>query len=720
MVTQDPRIRRVLAVTGVVMALAFAAPRLLTHAPYPRLGVSLITDPGRGLSRVDRVLGPPSQGLLRSGDLLVAVNGQRMQPMHLRASAARATLPHEAFTLDIERGGQRLRVVMPPVHLSTWQRLRVLIVPLTAVVAVPLVAFLLVWRRTDLGTAWVFLLFANLQAISTIHQIYRYPELEPAGLFKRYLTFYAALICWTPATFMHFMAVFPRPRWRPGEVWRSPWAWLVALGYLAPIYFVWQRVTTGKPDSVPFSIFQTVAMVIGVVSLVERYGRAGRDDWQPFRSQRVLAMLVALFLLLGAATGWALENDSFEAMLQFPIFRLLLTGVSFGLLFTPFVMAFLIARDPAFDPRRLLERGLPYALLSGVVAALYIAIVLSGQQMFAAMTGEQALAINVVAALAVAFAFAPLRERLQRALDRLFRRDPMVLRTALDQAGRELLQSLDREEVRASVQAALTRGLGRQVALSWPPSGPPRLAASEELPLDTRGAVDNLLTQAGMRLENLALQEQRGAAERRAVELREAATRAELRALHAQVRPHFLFNALNALSYLTETDPRAAQRFTERLADMLRYTVEAGARPAALLADEIAFVEDYLGVARERYEGELGFTYRGPRDLLSARVPPLLLQPLVENSLKHGMGPGARGLCLALEARREDGWLHLTFVDDGIAGGNGSPGLGVGLENLEQRVRQFGGQEAAVVAGPREGGGFSVTVRWRETPEETP
>src|SRR5262249_38262387 len=172
-------------------------------------------------------------------------------------------------------------------------------------------------------------------------------------------------------------------------------------------------------------------------------------------------------------------------------------------------------------------------------------------------------------------------------------------------------------------------------------------------------------------LENLSLQEQRAAGERRAAELREAATRAELRALHAQVQPHFLFNALNALSYLTETDPPAAQRFTERLADMLRYTVGASAPPPALLSEEIAFVEDYLGVARERYENALAFEYRGPRELLSLPVPPLLLQPLVENSLKHGGVPANGALHLTLAAREDEGWVTLEFADDGRGAGNG-------------------------------------------------
>jgi hypothetical protein len=331
---------------------------------------------------------------------------------------------------------------------------------------------------------------------------------------------------------------------------------------------------------------------------------------------------------------------------------------------------------------------------------------------------------SVVAALVLAFAFAPLRTRLQRTLDRVYGRDPEATRQAFDDAGRDLLSALDRDEVRMAVEAGVVRGLRRPVEIAWPGEGAPHLAEPDAVPEYARAELGTLLRQAGIRLDNLHLAEERATAERSAVELKEAATRAELRALQAQVQPHFLFNALNALAYLIETDSAAAQRFSERLADMLRYTVEAGKRPAALLSDEIAFVEDYLGVARERYENPLEFRYNGDPALLSTAVPPLLLQPLVENSLKHGVQPGGDALHLTLVASRNGDWLELEFADDGVPNSNGGPSLGTGLENLEQRVRRFAGNEASVISGPRSGNGeagsgFSVRMRWLASQEET-
>jgi len=708
------RMRRFLAVGAMIAAVAIGLPRFLTHSPYSRFGVQLVWPREQGPPVVDKVVGPPSQGLLARGDALIEVNGEALTRQVMREHF-RAGWPREPLQLVFERGGRRIEAVLPPVRLGAWQRVRIYTLPLAAVIAVPIVAFLLVWRRPDLGTAWVFLWFALQQGMGAIYDLFRFPPPEVGGSFKLYLMLYHGLTFLYPAAFIHFMTVFPRPRWAGRRPWQSAWFWVVVLAYaLAPILPLLARAA-GRPVDVVFTWFDIVVVALGTIALVERYVRPGRAEWNPRRSERALALVVAIAMF--AATLFsifgALEADPrIQALLMLPMTRLIFSAVLLAWLGSPLLIALLIANDPAFDPRRLIVRSIPYALLTGVLAGLYLGLVVLAQRMFAAATGEDAMVFNVVAALIVAFAFAPLRDRLQRALDRLYGRDPQALRRALDRCGQELLSALDRDEVRASVEAGLASGLKRQVTLEWPVPGPPRVRDPEDIPEDARAAVDNLLAQAGIRLENLALQEQRAAAERHAVELREAATRAELRALQAQVQPHFLFNALNALSYLTETDPPAAQRFTERLADMLRYTIEAGARPAVLLSEELAFVEDYLGVARERYETPLEFKVGVAPDLLSTAVPPLMLQPLVENSLKHGCQPGSRALHLSLEARRDQDWLTLRFADDGAASGNGAPGLGVGLENLSQRVLRFAGPQASVQAGPIAGGGFAVTLRW--------
>jgi hypothetical protein len=709
------RARRAVAVGVILLAAALALPRFLTHSPFSRFGVQLDWSEPAGPIPVTKVIAPPSQGLLREGDLIVSVDGETFSRATARERQRQGGWPIGPIEVVIQREGAEMRVTLPPVRLSAWQRVRLYTWQLAAMVAVPLVAFLLVWRRPDLWTGWTFLAFACVQGVGTLYQIFRFPLGEVSGGFRLYLDAYHAITFWTPAVFLHFMTGFPRPRWSRRTAVRSVWFWLVVLAYAAaPLLYFAVRLRGWSPD-LTYVSFDAICFTLGTLSLLERFARPARPDWSPSWSERALAIGVSVTLLASTlleALDLARPEMYTVALDTMPALRLLVTVLTLAWLTSPLVIAYLIANDPAFDPRRLLVRGLPYALLSGMLAALYLGIVLGAQQFFAATTGEQAMVFNVLAALAVAFAFAPLRQRVQRTLDRIFGRDPDALRRSLDQAGRELLGAFDRDEVRASVERGLAAGMKRRVEVEWPETGAPRLVDPEETPERERTAVQNLFMQAGVRLENLALQSQRAADERRVVELREAATRAELRALQAQVQPHFLFNALNALSYLTETDPPAAQRFTERLADMLRYTVEAGDRPAALLADEIGFVEDYLGVARERYENPLSFEYHGKPELLSTAVPPLLLQPLVENSLKHGCAPGAAALHLKLNARREGDWLTLEFLDDGSSNGNGGPGLGVGLQNLEQRLRHFAGGGSRMSAGPRAGGGFAVTLEW--------
>jgi len=706
------RRRRILAVVVLVVAAAIALPRFFTHSPM-RMGVALEGWWSGEPPVVQRVVGPPAKGRLEVGDRLLTLNGESLTDRESLRRLQQKGLPRGSFELGIMRGDERLTIALPPVHLGAWERLRLVIFPIVAIIAAPLVAFLLVWRRPDLSAGWTFLWFACLQGIGTMSDIFPHSMVESTGFFRLYLNGSQALVWLYPASFLHFMTVFPRPRWKGATRLKSPWFWFVGLAYLAPVVLWIVYARAGGPPGTVYGIFQAIVFPLAVISLIERYARRRDGEWQPRSSERVLALLVGILLFLGSGFGAAAQSSTVMSLIPPTALKIVFSALTVSWLLSPLFIAYLIANDPVFDPRRVLVQSVPYALLTGVLAARYLGVVLVGQRMFQSWTGEETLAFNVVAAVLIAFLFAPLRERMQRVLDQVFGRDRELLRRAIDAAGQGLLGAADRDGVKRVIEDALERGLKRPISLEWPEDGAPHLAEGEEVPAEAATAVENLLSLTGIRLESLSLQEERAAAERRAVELREAAARAELRALHAQVQPHFLFNALNALSYLTETDPAAAQRFTERLADMLRYTVEASNRRAALLSEEIGFVEDYIGVARERYETPLSFEFDGPRELLSVAVPPLLLQPLVENSLKHGCAPGAEALHMVLRAAESNGWLTLEFSDDGRTNGTPPPGLGVGLENLDQRVRRFGGSEAKMEAGPRPGGGFTVRLRWR-------
>jgi len=151
--------------------------------------------------------------------------------------------------------------LLPPLHLSAWQRVRSYTLPLAAVIAVPIVAFLLVWRRPDLGTAWAFLWFATLQGLCAIFDLYRFPQQSLGGTFKLYLQFYHGLTFFYPAGFLHFMTVFPRPRWRGRGPVRSWWFWLVVASYVvAPLIFPLAGAVHRSADEL-FAWFNVTALV---------------------------------------------------------------------------------------------------------------------------------------------------------------------------------------------------------------------------------------------------------------------------------------------------------------------------------------------------------------------------------------------------------------------------------------------------------------------------
>lgn len=178
-----------------------------------------------------------------------------------------------------------------------------------------------------------------------------------------------------------------------------------------------------------------------------------------------------------------------------------------------------------------------------------------------------------------------------------------------------------------------------------------------------------------------------------AAKARAEAADAQLAALQAQLEPHFLFNALNTIASLVRTDARRAEAATENLARMLRRTLDRSRRTSTTVEEELDYVRAYLGIEQERFGGRLTAAWDIEPDARPLRIPPMTLQPLVENALKHGIGGRIGGGRIEIGVRRDGDRLVLRVADDGI----GFPRRwreGTGLGNLRRRLETLYGDAA--------------------------
>lgn len=203
----------------------------------------------------------------------------------------------------------------------------------------------------------------------------------------------------------------------------------------------------------------------------------------------------------------------------------------------------------------------------------------------------------------------------------------------------------------------------------------------------------------------------RDEAERRAQAEVEARLSAQLAALQARVSPHFLFNCINTVASLIADDPALAERTLERLADILRYGLQAGRQRLVPLRRELEIAEAYLQVQTARFGERLRFSLEIEEAALGAAVPPLLLQPLVENAVLHGTARRG-GAAVLLRARAEGDALCLSVSDDG-PGPGASPHSGTrsSLRELRERLAILYGEAARVDIGPSALGGFEIALR---------
>ena len=178
---------------------------------------------------------------------------------------------------------------------------------------------------------------------------------------------------------------------------------------------------------------------------------------------------------------------------------------------------------------------------------------------------------------------------------------------------------------------------------------------------------------------------------RRAAEALQAETAAKLALLQAQIEPHFLFNTLANAQSVIESDPQVAKSILEHLNQYLRVSLGRTRRASSTLGDEINLVSALLAISALRLGERLHYSISAPEPLKAAELPPLLLQPLVENALKHGVEPAVSGGEIRIEARREHDSLCLRVTDTGV-GLNASSPEGVGLANVRARLSSLYGE----------------------------
>jgi two-component system sensor histidine kinase AlgZ len=231
---------------------------------------------------------------------------------------------------------------------------------------------------------------------------------------------------------------------------------------------------------------------------------------------------------------------------------------------------------------------------------------------------------------------------------------------------------------------------------------------SGDLPLLFGTGVLLYLLAVGFHYVLLAVEASREA-EARVLRASMLARDAELRALKAQVNPHFLFNSLNSISALTTSDAPKAREMCILLGDFLRRTLGLGEKPAIPLEEELSLVHAFLAVEKIRYGARLQMEENVEEETLQAQVPPLLLQPLVENAVAHGIANLVEGGWIKLAAQRRDGNLSIVVENLFDPEAPARRRNGVGLANVRQRLQARYG-DRATFATSIDGGCFRVAI----------
>ena len=199
----------------------------------------------------------------------------------------------------------------------------------------------------------------------------------------------------------------------------------------------------------------------------------------------------------------------------------------------------------------------------------------------------------------------------------------------------------------------------------------------------------------------------------RAAQLETQVVEARLRTLQAELHPHFLFNTLHAISTLVHRDPEAADRMISRLSDLLRITFDRSGEAKVSLKEEMDFLQKYLDIEQTRFQDRLRVSVQIDPDALDGEVPRMILQPIVENAIKHGIAPRSSGGRIDINAHRSNGHLEIRVIDDGLGvpfGDLDNLPEGVGLSNTRRRLHHLYGESHRFELAAIDKGGLAVTL----------
>jgi signal transduction histidine kinase len=257
------------------------------------------------------------------------------------------------------------------------------------------------------------------------------------------------------------------------------------------------------------------------------------------------------------------------------------------------------------------------------------------------------------------------------------------------------------------------------------------LTGGRRLMSDDYSLLEGVARLATRRIDSLRVEHERFERDLREQQIMRLATESELRTLHAQLNPHFLFNALTTIGYLVREAPDRALDTLFRLTDVLRGVLKRSDGEFTTLGDEMELVSAYLAIEHARFEDRLRVTTDVSPGLAGLRIPPLVLQPLVENAVKHGIAPLARGGRIIIAARTEETMvpsggggesdarrfrLCLTVTDTGIGTAPAELAVrrktGIGLSNIERRLERYFGDDASLDIRSAVGVGTTVDLRF--------